>query len=103
MGRFPVTLYREQWEKLLSMADDVRTPRHEKPQTLLLHHNEPGSDDRALWAAPTLRLWLRASGWRRSRTAFGLEEVHVVRLWIDCDRFGAGECVNRRNYGVLVR
>lgn len=24
MGRFPVTLYREQWEKLLDMADDIR-------------------------------------------------------------------------------
>jgi hypothetical protein len=25
MGRFPITLYREQWEKLLSMADEIRT------------------------------------------------------------------------------
>jgi hypothetical protein len=25
LGRFPVTLYREQWEKLLNMADDIRT------------------------------------------------------------------------------
>jgi hypothetical protein len=25
LGRFPVTLYREQWEKLLSMADEIRT------------------------------------------------------------------------------
>jgi hypothetical protein len=24
LGRFPVTLYREQWEKLLSMADEIR-------------------------------------------------------------------------------
>jgi len=24
MGRFPVTLYREQWEKLLDMADEIR-------------------------------------------------------------------------------
>ncbi|MBV9742447.1 MAG: hypothetical protein JO099_01675, partial [Acidobacteriia bacterium] len=24
LGRFPVTLYREQWEKLLAMADDIR-------------------------------------------------------------------------------
>jgi hypothetical protein len=24
MGRFPITLYREQWEKLLNMADDIR-------------------------------------------------------------------------------
>ncbi len=25
MGRFPVTLYMEQWLKLLEMADDIRT------------------------------------------------------------------------------
>ena len=25
LGRFPVTLYKEQWEKLLDMADDIRT------------------------------------------------------------------------------
>jgi hypothetical protein len=25
LGRFPVTLYREQWEKLLGLADDIRT------------------------------------------------------------------------------
>jgi hypothetical protein len=25
LGRFPVTLYREQWEKLLGMSDDIRT------------------------------------------------------------------------------
>jgi hypothetical protein len=24
LGRFPVTLYREQWEKLLNMADQIR-------------------------------------------------------------------------------
>ena len=24
MGRFPVTLYKEQWEKLLGMADEIR-------------------------------------------------------------------------------
>ena len=24
VGRFPVTLYREQWEKLLGMADEIR-------------------------------------------------------------------------------
>lgn len=24
LGRFPVTLYKEQWTKLLSMADDIR-------------------------------------------------------------------------------
>ena len=25
LGRFPVTLYKEQWEKLLAMADEIRT------------------------------------------------------------------------------
>ncbi|HLJ16880.1 MAG TPA: hypothetical protein VKV15_20460 [Bryobacteraceae bacterium] len=25
LGRFPVTLYREQWEKLLAMADQIRS------------------------------------------------------------------------------
>jgi hypothetical protein len=24
MGRFPVTLYREQWEKLLSMSEEIK-------------------------------------------------------------------------------
>ena len=24
LGRFPVTLYKEQWEKLLDMTDDIR-------------------------------------------------------------------------------
>ncbi|HVW08936.1 MAG TPA: hypothetical protein VHC90_10155 [Bryobacteraceae bacterium] len=25
LGRFPVTLYQEQWQKLLGMADDIKT------------------------------------------------------------------------------
>jgi hypothetical protein len=25
LGRFPVTLYKEQWQRLLAMADDIRT------------------------------------------------------------------------------
>ena len=25
LGRFPVTLYREQWEKLLGMAEEIRS------------------------------------------------------------------------------
>jgi len=25
LGRFPVTLYREQWEKLLGIADEIRS------------------------------------------------------------------------------
>jgi hypothetical protein len=30
LGRFPVTLYREQWEKLLGMADEIRAFIQEK-------------------------------------------------------------------------
>jgi hypothetical protein len=33
LGRFPVTLYQEQWEKLLAHADDIRafiTANHER-------------------------------------------------------------------------
>ena len=29
LGRFPVTLYKEQWAKLLEMAEDIRTFIHE--------------------------------------------------------------------------
>lgn len=25
LGRFPVTLYKEQWEKLMSMSEDIKT------------------------------------------------------------------------------
>ena len=25
MGRFPVTLYKEQWEKLLDLSDDIKS------------------------------------------------------------------------------
>jgi hypothetical protein len=34
MGRFPVTLYREQWEKLLGMADEIRNFIREHDQAL---------------------------------------------------------------------
>jgi hypothetical protein len=34
LGRFPVTLYREQWEKLLGMADDIRQFIAENDQSL---------------------------------------------------------------------
>lgn len=29
LGRFPVTLYKEQWAKLLDMADEIRAFLHE--------------------------------------------------------------------------
>jgi len=34
LGRFPVTLYREQWEKLLGMADEIRAFIRENDQSL---------------------------------------------------------------------
>jgi hypothetical protein len=34
LGRFPVTLYREQWEKLLGMADEIRTFIRENDEAL---------------------------------------------------------------------
>lgn len=34
LGRFPVTLYREQWEKLLGMADEIRQFIQENDQQL---------------------------------------------------------------------
>jgi hypothetical protein len=34
MGRFPITLYREQWEKLLSMADEIRNFIRENSHSL---------------------------------------------------------------------
>lgn len=34
MGRFPVTLYREQWEKLLAMADEIRAFIRENDHSL---------------------------------------------------------------------
>jgi hypothetical protein len=34
LGRFPVTLYREQWEKLLGMSDEIRDFICENDQAL---------------------------------------------------------------------
>ena len=34
LGRFPVTLYREQWEKLLAMADEIRQFIHDNTDLL---------------------------------------------------------------------
>ena len=34
LGRFPVTLYREQWEKLLAMGDQIREFIQENDATL---------------------------------------------------------------------
>ena len=49
----------------------------EQPESLLFDNDKPRRDDRALrTAAPSTRSgrrWRRTSGWRRSRTAHGLE------------------------------
>lgn len=34
LGRFPVTLYREQWEKLLGMSDEILTFIHDNDEKL---------------------------------------------------------------------
>jgi hypothetical protein len=34
LGRFPVTLYKEQWARLLDMADDIRTFIRENEEKL---------------------------------------------------------------------
>ena len=34
LGRFPVTLYREQWEKLLGMTDEIRQFIRDNDQNL---------------------------------------------------------------------
>lgn len=34
LGRFPVTLYREQWEKLLGLSDDIRSFIRDNDETL---------------------------------------------------------------------
>jgi len=34
IGRFPVTLYKEQWTKLLDLADDIRTFIRDNEQSL---------------------------------------------------------------------
>lgn len=34
LGRFPVTLYREQWEKLMGMSDEIKAFIQENDSTL---------------------------------------------------------------------
>jgi hypothetical protein len=34
LGRFPITLYQEQWLKILDMADEIRTFLHENKASL---------------------------------------------------------------------
>ena len=44
LGRFPVTLYKEQWVRLLDMADDIRTFIREHEPELKAKEPRPGSE-----------------------------------------------------------
>lgn len=57
LGRFPVTLYREQWEKLLGMADEIRTFIRENDRC----SEEEGVDRRWLLEPLLLPLVIRPS------------------------------------------
>ena len=41
LGRFPVTLYKEQWEKLLDMSDDIQAFISEHASELKLKEDSP--------------------------------------------------------------
>jgi hypothetical protein len=42
LGRFPVTLYKEQWSKLLDMADEIRAFIQENDGKLKTKGDDPG-------------------------------------------------------------
>ncbi len=42
LGRFPVTLYKEQWIRLLDMAEDIKTFIRENEGTLKSKDSAPG-------------------------------------------------------------
>ena len=44
LGRFPVTLYKEQWEKLLGMVDEIRTFIKANESQLKIKETFPKSD-----------------------------------------------------------
>lgn len=47
LGRFPVTLYKEQWEKLLDMSDDIRAFILENTSKLKIKGDEVKGDESA--------------------------------------------------------
>lgn len=47
LGRFPVTLYKEQWWKLLDMADDIRTFIQDNEAQLKAKEEKNKSQDEA--------------------------------------------------------
>jgi PAS domain S-box-containing protein len=71
---------------------------------LLPDHDKPRRDDRAQWAAATSARWRwRAGIGSRCRTALWLEEVGVVRRWINSDRLRPGKRCNSVHDCVFVR
>lgn len=46
LGRFPVTLYKEQWTKLLDWADDIRVFMRENDAALKTKEDKGKSEDR---------------------------------------------------------
>jgi hypothetical protein len=47
LGRFPVTLYKEQWGKLLEMADDIRAFIRDNEAQLKAKEEKPKAQDDA--------------------------------------------------------
>ncbi len=45
LGRFPVTLYKEQWEKLLAMSDDIHAFIGEHASELKLKDDTPKAQE----------------------------------------------------------
>src|SRR6476469_3962404 len=73
LGRFPVTLYKEQWVKLLDIADDIRAFLKENDSRLKSKEGRPASPfPRSSTARPGRRTARRpwsASPWRRAFAA----------------------------------
>ena len=46
MGRFPITLYKEQWLKLLDMSDAMRAFISANEEHLTTKNKSPGGDDK---------------------------------------------------------
>lgn len=44
LGRFPVTLYKEQWTRLLDYADEIRSFIKDNDQVLKAKQRTPGDD-----------------------------------------------------------
>src|SRR5262249_27100791 len=58
LGRFPVTLYYEQWQRLLGTADELRTFLEENKSKLKLKSTERGHDT-SVWSRLHRNTYLR--------------------------------------------